>query len=63
MGKSKKCKEVGCEIDAHYNKEGETKSIYCSTHKLTNMVNIMDKTCIEPNCKTRPTYNHQRKIG
>jgi len=33
------------------------KALYCSTHKLEGMINVKDKTCIYPNCKTRPIYN------
>jgi len=49
------CKENGCNIRPIYNNEGETKALYCSTHKKEGMVNVISKTCIE--CKKIPTFN------
>jgi hypothetical protein len=37
--------------------EGETKPLYCATHKLDGMVNVISKTCIHPNCRVQPFYN------
>ena len=45
--KSKKCIEFGCKIIPTFNKEGETKGLYCSVHKKEGMVNVTIKTCIE----------------
>jgi hypothetical protein len=51
------CIEEGCRIRAIYNNEGETRGMYCFTHKKDNMVDIINKLCIHPGCKKRPTYN------
>jgi hypothetical protein len=53
------CIEVGCTKSACYNKEGETKRLYCASHKKEGMVNVVSKTCIEIGCKVRPTYNKE----
>ena len=47
------CKENGCKIISNFNKEGETKGIYCYTHKLEGMVNVKDKTCKTYLCNIR----------
>jgi hypothetical protein len=54
------CKEKDCKIRPHYNKEGETKALYCASHKSDAMVNVISKTCIHSNCTIRPTFN---KVG
>jgi hypothetical protein len=51
------CKEKDCKIRPNYNKEGETKALYCLKHKLNGMVDIKNKTCIYPNCTIRPVFN------
>ena len=53
----KTCIHPNCKKQPNYNIEGETKALYCSTHKLNGMVDIKHKTCIHPNCKTIPNYN------
>jgi nitrite reductase/ring-hydroxylating ferredoxin subunit len=55
--KNKTCIHEGCKTYPAYNKEGETKRLYCSIHKLDGMVNVISKTCIHEGCKTLPTYN------
>jgi hypothetical protein len=55
--KNKTCIHPHCKTIPNYNVEGETKALYCATHKLDGMVNVKDKTCIHPNCKTIPNYN------
>jgi len=53
------CKETGCKTRAHFNKEGQTKALYCFEHKKEGMVDVKHKTCIHPGCKTRPIYNNE----
>ena len=50
--KSKNCKEEGCKTQPCYNKEGETKGLYCSNHKLEGMVDVKSKTCKSDWCST-----------
>jgi hypothetical protein len=54
---NKTCIYSGCKIRPTYNLEGETKSLYCVSHKLDGMVDIHNKMCIYFGCKIRPTYN------
>ena len=49
------CKEKGCKIRPLFNVEGETKGLYCFTHKKEGIVNIKCVTCIE--CNKIPTFN------
>jgi len=37
--------------------EGETKGLYCDTHKLDGMVDVKNKKCIHEGCKKQPNYN------
>ena len=40
------CKEKGCKKQPVFNAEGDTKSLYCSAHKLEGMVDVKHKNCI-----------------
>ena len=51
------CKETNCKTRPTFNVEEETKALYCSKHKLENMVDVVNKRCIHPNCKTLPNFN------
>jgi len=51
------CIHPDCKVRPNYNVEGETKGLYCSTHKSEGMVNVVSKTCIHPDCKVQPVYN------
>jgi hypothetical protein len=51
------CIDVGCKIRSSFNFEGETKALYCVSHKLDGMVDIKNKTCIYSGCKIQPKYN------
>ena len=51
------CKENGCKIIPSFNKEGETKALYCSEHKKDGMVDVKSKTCLE--CKKHPLFNKE----
>ena len=46
------CKTIPC-----YNTEGETKALYCATHKLEAMIDVKNKTCIHLGCKVQRAYN------
>ena len=50
---NKTCLE--CKKQPVFNIEGETKALFCSTHKKEGMVDVINKTCLE--CKKRPNYN------
>ena len=51
--KSKTC--IDCAKQAVFNKVGETKALYCTTHKKDGMVNVKHKTCLE--CIKHATFN------
>jgi hypothetical protein len=57
--KSKRCLNEGCKTRSNYNYEGQSKALYCATHKLDGMVNIKDKRCLHEGCKTRSNYNYE----
>jgi hypothetical protein len=51
--KNKTC--IECKKRPIFNIEGETKGMYCYTHKKKGMINVISKTCLE--CKKRPIFN------
>jgi len=51
------CEEHGCKTRPYFNLEGNTKPIYCSTHKKEGMIDVKNKTCIYEGCKIIPIYN------
>ena len=53
------CIHEGCKIIPVYNYKGETKGLYCSSHKLEGMVDIIHKTCIHEGCKIQPVFNKE----
>jgi len=52
------CIHENCKTIPSFNYVNETKRLYCSKHKLDNMINIKNKKCIHENCKTQPTFNY-----
>jgi len=57
-----------CVVNAAFNYEGELRRLYCDTHKLHNMINIITKKCefiTENNkCNTTAKFNYDgTKIG
>ena len=57
--KSPTCIHEGCKIIPAFNKEGETKGLYCSEHKKEGMVNVKSPTCNHEGCNIRPVYNKE----
>ncbi len=53
------CQHPGCKKQPNYNREGETKALYCGTHKQEGMIDVKNKTCQHPGCRTQPTYNRE----
>lgn len=54
------CNEYKCKKQPIFNIVGE-KALYCLEHKLDIMVDVKNKICLEPSCKTRPSYNNPGK--
>ena len=53
-----RCRVSDCIVKrAIFNYPGETQGICCSTHKLKNMINVKDKTCIYEGCNIQPNFN------
>jgi hypothetical protein len=51
------CKENECKKRPAFNIEGETKGLYCATHKKEGMINVKNKTCLE--CNVIPSFNNE----
>jgi hypothetical protein len=54
---NKDCKTEACFNYKNYKDINIKKNIYCSKHKLTNMINVKDKRCKFENCNKIPSYN------
>jgi hypothetical protein len=57
--KHKTCKK--CNNRPLYNYKGEKMGIYCKEHKLDDMIDVLNKTCIIGNCELKPSYNYKGK--
>ena len=55
--RSKKCSHKGCNKQPSFNIEGQTKALYCATHKKEGMIDVKNKSCIHDGCNRRPNYN------
>ena len=53
-------KEV-CETRASFNLSNLSESLYCSKHKLKDMINILANNCKFEGCITQPSYNFAGK--
>ena len=49
---------LNCSKRANFNYKNEKKALYCSTHKLDDMVDIKNKKCIYDGCDKQPVYNY-----
>ena len=58
---SRLCQEENCGIVASYNYEGESKTMYCTTHKLVNMIDVKNKKCQYEGCYAMPNYNYKEE--
>jgi len=56
------CIHPECKTRPSYNKEGETKAVYCFAHKKDGMIDVNNKRCIHPNCKKQPAFNREGEI-
>ena len=53
------CNFEGCTKNASFNYEGETKGLYCSQHKLENMLDVKSKRCNLEGCNKQPIFNYE----
>jgi len=51
------CIYDGCKKQPSFNIEGQTKALYCATHKKEGMIDVKNKSCIHDGCNRRPNYN------
>ena len=51
------CAEEGCLVIPCFNLPGETKGLYCFTHKKEDMICVTVKTCAHEGCLIRPNFN------
>jgi hypothetical protein len=59
----KKCQNDGCQKNPCYNNIGDNRGIYCKTHKLKEMIDVVHRTCFISSCSTRPSYNNINEIS
>jgi hypothetical protein len=52
-----KCQFDGCHTRPTFNNPDQTRGMFCSEHKETGMVDIVNKKCQFDGCNTRPNYN------
>lgn len=48
---------LSCNKRPTFNYKGENQGIYCTAHKLLNMINVQDKTCLS--CEKIPCFNYE----
>jgi len=47
-----------CNRGPSFNLPGEKKGIYCSEHRLKDMINVKQKACLQDNCAKQPCCNY-----
>jgi hypothetical protein len=47
-----------CKKSPIFNYINETKGLYCKTHKLDEMIDVINEKCLFENCVKRPSYNY-----
>jgi hypothetical protein len=57
----KKCQYIGCEKRPSFNISGEDSAILCSAHKMSEMIDVLNKTCIADGCQIHPAFNFKGK--
>ena len=55
------CKFPDCKITPSFNYKNEKKPLYCTEHKLDNMINLKNKTCIHKGCNIQPSFNYKNE--
>ena len=53
------CIHKGCKKTPSFNTEGQTKSLYCASHKEETMVDVRHNKCIYKGCKKMPYFNKE----
>jgi hypothetical protein len=58
MPKKNKCNAEGCKARPNFNAPGETKGLYCSSHKMDGMEDVKSARCKAEGCKAHPVFNY-----
>ena len=53
----RRCIQIDCDKQPNFNLPGEKIAVYCATHKLSGMIDIISKRCIQIDCDKRPNFN------
>ena len=61
MGKHKSCIQEGCLTRPSFNVKGSRMALYCSKHKLKDMIDVLNPICIQDKCVKRSLYNIRAK--
>ena len=56
------CQFGECTIGANYNYPGEASGKFCASHKLDGMINVRQKFCNYPGCKTSASFGTASSI-
>ena len=53
------CEKTNCVIKFPcFNYLGEIEGLYCKSHKLDEMIDIINEICLEQGCNIQSTYNY-----
>ena len=55
--KHQKCIHECCLVRPNYNYDNEVTGIYCTSHKLDGMVDVINNRCLTPLCFTQPRHD------
>ena len=58
VGMKSRCAAPDCKTWAYFNRPGEQRGLFCSTHKELDMVDVVNKLCSHPGCQKHPNFNH-----
>ena len=59
--KSNVCIEESCNKSPSFNYIGTKIPLYCSSHKLDDMIDIVHKKCTYKNCIKYPCFNYKNQ--
>ena len=58
VGMKSRCAAPDCKTWAYFNRPGEQRGLFCSTHRELDMVDVVNKLCGHPGCQKHPNFNH-----
>lgn len=57
------CAYEGCTVTPRFNTKGVKPAVFCATHKLDGMIDVISQRCEFPECDTMATFNFAGKRG